>query len=142
MAASPTGYDFPALLTRAYQDLQQGWCQHGEAVTDQDEPCQAHDPDAVRWCATGALQEAFHHLYGAVWEGGYDNEHTHRAYYQAEARVLAAIPYLEGPLLPPEDSTWEFGLLEAFNDHEAQTQERLLAVFRIAIAQAKGPGPP
>lgn len=58
-------YFFPdkkSYLNYAADLVEKGWTQGTMARTARDWPVVANDPDAVSWCAAGAIQKAVHDL--------------------------------------------------------------------------------
>ena len=73
------------------------------------------DPEACQWCATGAVERAFHD------NPDFDEMRDFRFKTAAQMALDAATPYGGGSIL-------------SFNDHYYSTHEQILAIFDKAIA--------
>jgi len=145
--AAPRSIDLHALLARAAAHLQQGWCQGDLACDAEGHSCGPSAADAVAWCATGALYEAFAALYD--FDMAEDalvvtTPHHHNcveAYWRVEGVLLTTIPALADtpdgltPGLAADRPLMGWDNLVAFNDHAEQTQERICVLFAQAAAQ-------
>jgi len=133
------------VLTRAADRLQQGWCQHHHAEDPYGTPCDPDDPEAVGWCASGALLEAFaalygcspHHLGGEVYNDPLDDpaDRDQRAYYHAyhdlERLLIRTLQDHHPDGAPPSDLS-DLDLI-TFNDAGGQTQDHVVTLFQRAL---------
>jgi len=135
-------YDPVAILDRAADAMEQGWCQQAEARTVGGSPCVGVDEAACCWCADGAIREALFFLYDEELPPTHHELRSplNHAYFRVRLAALDAIPALEGAqaLNPATEWVWDDDL-EAFNDHRLQTQERMVALFRLAAQRMRTP---
>ena len=107
-----------AVLRRARQHLQRGWCQGYLALDGRGRRVAVSSPRAVRFCAVGAIQRAADELLA-------DPHERSLAFMEAGRRACDALPEAR------------FGThhlsLSAYNDVLAEGQEPILRIFDRAI---------
>lgn len=103
-----------AILRLGRARIAQGWCVGNFAQTRGGGMCHPSDPEAVHWCARGAV--------GSDWNTGINED--------AEAALYAALP------AEYQGSTWggSGNSVANFNNHH-RTQADVLALFDRAIAK-------
>lgn len=106
-----------AVLQRARTFIQRGWCKHTLAKTANGEGRQSDAPDAVRWCAIGAIGAALG--VGHPWD-------TRIAATCAKA-LTTQVPYPR------------YGIVN-FNNDSRTTKKAMLKVFDRAIESQRGYG--
>ena len=110
------------VLLDAADYIERGWCRGEAATTATGEMCMAHSPQAVAWCAIGAVDAACCDRFGRAMrdypedDPGWD-EH-HKVYMSA---LGALTEYLE------LETTGDLG---EWNDAQGTTQARVAGVMR------------
>lgn len=117
------------ILEGALARLQIGWTQVHTAQDAKGDHADPTDPDAVAWCALGALTAAFDSL-GLDVTSKADN----RLYRQACYRVAFAMPMTDGTTAA--DGDWKDsieGCVSNWNDDDDHTQEDVVLAFKRAL---------
>lgn len=96
---------------------ERGWCQAADALNRAGDNCECYAPDAVQWCAYGAIRRA--------------RENTEEADRSVLA-LVAAIPGV-GEDFPRERIT----SLTRWNDTPGRTKGEVLALFTPTIRRAE-----
>lgn len=102
------------LLGEVADTLGKGWCQGALALDKNDLPIEPDSPWAVKWCLTGALEEA-------------RRRHDARSIYEASEMAIDAV------------ETVTFGMVVSFNDApERNVKEVISAVVKAKAKIAEG----
>jgi hypothetical protein len=106
---------------RARMERPGTWCREYVALDAAGEPTDPDAPDAVCWCARGALEAEGCCVLAEGDESDGDD-----------------LDLAEWSFLSKEAKRWGYSSIEAFND--GQTQDEVLRLFDRAIASAEGAG--
>lgn len=112
------------ILIAARAKIAQGWCQNNLAVTSSGFDTNALNPNAVSWCAVGALS----HAAGCRSVGAKTNPDFSQTGWQALCQFSAA-NFLSS--YDPDDIGWA---VTKWNDNPMRTQADVLAAFDRAIS--------
>ncbi len=104
------------VLTTAREYLERGWIQGVAARSITGEPCSHSDPNACRWCLTGAVSRA---AFTNKWQDCYP-------YLTAIISLLAS---------SREDARW----VCVWNDQPGRTQEEVIELVNRCIEAAQCP---
>ena len=97
------------------------WTQGNEAVDDWSSTCDANDPDACKWCITGAVA----HVIG----NDFESESVQQIIRKLDVYISEIVPWTKGN----RDSAM------AFNDHSSTDHRDILDVLETVMEKASDP---
>lgn len=103
-----------ALIERAADLLESGWCQRAYALTADGREVHSSKPSAVAWCASGALMRARDEVLGTM---------APHLYGAAVNDLTNFLIEREGPMT-----------ISAYNDAPGRKKEEVVALFRDYLA--------
>ena len=104
--------------------IESGWVQHEAAVTESGARCTTIDPEACRWCITGAVSRAVH----SYCQNAKDGDHrlsSFAASMERTARILIRETIARRCPSKPSVPVW--------NDATFRTQDECVSVIRETI---------